>query len=125
MVEMTRTRISILRGRCARCLIFSRYSAYNSDRSTQLTELRMQRLSYTLRSRPSWWAKYKDPGIRREWKTEALSQQILGHTLTEAEVEYVLDELAGYDKMRNRETGIQVIDQLSLSVSPSLTTVDC
>lgn len=68
----------------------------------------MQQLSYALRSKPSWWTKYKDPEIREKWKTEATEQTIMGHKLTEAEVDYVLDELAGYEEMRDDETGIQV-----------------
>lgn len=68
----------------------------------------MQRLSYALRSKPSWWTKYKNPEIRAKWKTEAIEQEILDGTLTEAEVEYVLDELAGYEDMRDHENGIQV-----------------
>lgn len=39
---------------------------------------------------------------------EAVEKIIMNRKLTEAEVDYVLDELAGYDDMRDEETGIQV-----------------
>lgn len=65
-------------------------------------------LSYALRSKPSWWTKIKDPGIRSKWKAEALAHEIQGEKLTEAEVEWVLDELGDYSKMRDQATGIQV-----------------
>lgn len=65
-------------------------------------------LSYALRSKPSWWIKFKDPAIRTEWKREALQHQIRYGKLSEAEVEWVLDELEDYATMRDDKTGIQV-----------------
>ncbi|KIO24273.1 hypothetical protein M407DRAFT_213073 [Tulasnella calospora MUT 4182] len=67
----------------------------------------MIELSYALRSKPLWWAKLKDPVIRSKWKAEALEHVIQGEKLTEAEVNWVLDELEGYAKMRDEATGIQ------------------
>ncbi|KAG8916501.1 hypothetical protein FRC01_003116 [Tulasnella sp. 417] len=64
-------------------------------------------LSYTLRSEPSWWIKIKDPAIRSSWKAEALEREIRGHKLKEAEIEWVLDEIEDYARMRDGETGIQ------------------
>jgi len=78
----------------------------------KLAEQRMIRLSYALRSKPSWWMKYKDPVIRTKWREEALLQDMFGGKLTEAEVDYVLDELEGYDGMRDERTGIEVRLQL-------------
>ncbi|KAG8988969.1 hypothetical protein FRB90_002465 [Tulasnella sp. 427] len=77
------------------------------DIVTQLTELRMVDLSYALRSKPSWWRKFKDPIVRAKWKEEALQHEIRGGRLSEKEVEWILDELEDYEKMRNEETGIQ------------------
>ena len=74
----------------------------------QITELRMQQLSYNLRSKPSWWTKYKDPAIRGRWETEGVAIDFEGQHLTKEEVQYVLDELEGYSRMRDEETGIQV-----------------
>ncbi|KAG8912588.1 hypothetical protein FRC00_004198 [Tulasnella sp. 408] len=64
-------------------------------------------MSYSLRSKPSWWTKYKDETIRSKWKAEALAAPVEGDPILEPEVDYVLDELAGYEKMRDAATGIQ------------------
>ncbi|KAG8899163.1 hypothetical protein FRC01_010640, partial [Tulasnella sp. 417] len=72
-----------------------------------LVDLRMIELSYALRSKPSWWINIQNPTIRSSWKAEALEQVIRGDRLKEAEVEWVLDELEDYAKMRDEETGIQ------------------
>ncbi|KAG8930961.1 hypothetical protein FRC01_002010 [Tulasnella sp. 417] len=72
-----------------------------------LTDLRMGALSYALRSKPGWWNKYKDPMIRATWEKEALKMEIQGARLSEAEVQYFLDELQGHEKMRDETTGIQ------------------
>ncbi|KAG8899799.1 hypothetical protein FRC00_000899 [Tulasnella sp. 408] len=64
-------------------------------------------MSYHIRSKPSWWTKYKDETIRSKWKAEALETPVSGETLLEPEVNYVFDELAGYEKMRDEATGIQ------------------
>lgn len=68
----------------------------------------MIELSYALRSEPSWWTKVKDPTIRSKWRVEALEHEIRGDKLKEAEIEWVLDELEDYVKMRDESTGIQV-----------------
>jgi hypothetical protein len=67
----------------------------------------MMKLSATLRDKPSWWTKYKDPEIRSKWKEEALANQD-GITLSEKEVGYVLDELRGYEAQYDPTSGIQV-----------------
>ncbi|KAG8931781.1 hypothetical protein FRC01_000810 [Tulasnella sp. 417] len=64
-------------------------------------------LSYALRSEPSWWIKIKDPAIRSTWKAESLEREIRGDKLNEAEIEWVLDEIEDYARMRDEETGIQ------------------
>ncbi|KAG9024291.1 hypothetical protein FS837_005421 [Tulasnella sp. UAMH 9824] len=88
---------------------FTNFEAYNQDGDTALTlvDLRMIELSYVLRSKPSWWTKIKDPAVRSQWKAEALEYQIRGGKLKEAEIEWVLDELEDYAKMRDEATGIQ------------------
>ena len=96
----------------------------------------MIRLSASIRSKPDWWKKYRNPDIRAKWKSEALDTrmywqertttletlqavkerlpeyQILDkHSivqLNERQVTYVLDELARYDALRDEATGIQV-----------------
>ncbi|KAG8912829.1 hypothetical protein FRC01_004877 [Tulasnella sp. 417] len=67
----------------------------------------MIKFSYELRSNSSWWTKIKDPDTRSKWKAEALEHAVQGEKLTEAEVEWVLDELGDYNKMRDQATGIQ------------------
>ncbi|KAG8931785.1 hypothetical protein FRC01_000814 [Tulasnella sp. 417] len=67
----------------------------------------MIELSYALRSEPSWWIKIKDPAIRSGWKAESLEREIRGDKLNEAEIEWVLDEIEDYARMRDEATGIQ------------------
>lgn len=50
-------------------------------------------MSYHIRSKPSWWTKYKDETIRSKWKAEALETPLSGEMLLEPEVDYILDEL--------------------------------
>ncbi|KAG9025456.1 hypothetical protein FS837_004935, partial [Tulasnella sp. UAMH 9824] len=90
-------------------LPFTTFEAYNRDGDTALTlvDWRMIELSYILRSKPSWWTKIKDAAVRSQWKAEALEYQIRGDRLKEAEVEWVLDELEDYAKMRDEATGIE------------------
>lgn len=109
--SLTRSRSMIRRalGQLSRYVpdpLYSKTCLFSSY--VQLVELKMLRLSYALRSKPSWWTKYKNPEIRAKWRAEALAHDVDGQGLTEAEVDYVLDELAGYDEMRDAETGIQV-----------------
>ncbi|TDL19428.1 hypothetical protein BD410DRAFT_727256, partial [Rickenella mellea] len=74
----------------------------------QLKELCMVALSANIRSKPDWWNKFKDPVIRARWKAEALSSTMLKLTLSEAQVEYVLEELEGYRRLLDEVSGIQV-----------------
>ncbi|KIO24282.1 hypothetical protein M407DRAFT_102663 [Tulasnella calospora MUT 4182] len=67
----------------------------------------MIELSYSLRSKPLWWTKIKDLAVRSRWKAEALEHEIHGDKLKEAEIDWVLDELEDYAKMRDEATGIQ------------------
>lgn len=79
----------------------------SSDPALPLVDLRMIELSYALRCKPSWWTKINDPEIRSKWEEEASEQKILGDELGEDEIEWVLDELEDYAKMRDDVTGIQ------------------
>ncbi|KAK0215580.1 hypothetical protein IW262DRAFT_1449849 [Armillaria fumosa] len=70
----------------------------------------MCELSATIRDKPHWWEKYKDPAIRAKWKEEAATQtgSYECRPLQEDEIDYVLDELEGYAAVRDPETGIEV-----------------
>ncbi|KAG8938265.1 hypothetical protein FRC03_007455, partial [Tulasnella sp. 419] len=78
------------------------------DTARSMTEQRMSLLSYALRSKTSWWTKYKDPNITSKWRSEALEQTVLDGKLNEAEVDYVIDELGGYERLRDEATGAEV-----------------
>ncbi|KAL5532593.1 hypothetical protein ACEPAF_4367 [Sanghuangporus sanghuang] len=101
-----------------------------------LNELLMVKLSASIRSKSEWWKKYKDSEIRTRWREEALNAEMVWIEkatmlvpldeaprhfaagsrneedsvvkLSKKEVDYVLDELDGYAKLRDEETGIQV-----------------
>ena len=94
----------------------------------------MVRLSAGIRAKQEWWKKYKNRDIRAKWKAEAFEQRLTwieaatmlvpyedrdrylkgAHThtvdvkLEEKQIDYVLDELDGYDKLRDDATGIEV-----------------
>ncbi|KAJ7122793.1 hypothetical protein C8R44DRAFT_621154 [Mycena epipterygia] len=76
-----------------------------------LAELRMYSLSWAIRSKPEWQRKITDPGIMNKWRKEALDQQDglpLQQKLTPNMINYVLTELAGYARLSDPKTGIEV-----------------
>ncbi|MFB9738870.1 DUF4246 domain-containing protein [Streptomyces sp. NPDC057386] len=68
-----------------------------------LRERQMTELSALIRAKPRWFEKMHDAGIVAHWRREALDQG-----LTEAQVRYVLDELAHYAALRDPKTGAEV-----------------
>lgn len=92
----------------------------------------MGHLSASIRRKPEWWIKRRDPTILAKWKEEALATTMVWNKMTnnleslamveargevdddsvvklnEKEVEYVLQELEGYELLRDEETGVQV-----------------
>ncbi|MEU8461359.1 DUF4246 domain-containing protein [Streptomyces sp. NPDC029003] len=68
-----------------------------------LRELQMMRCSSHIRAKPEWFDKMNDAEIVARWTREALAQG-----LTEAQVRYVLAELAHYAALRDGRTGIEV-----------------
>ncbi|OKI61728.1 hypothetical protein AMK15_17960 [Streptomyces sp. MJM1172] len=63
----------------------------------------MMRCSAHLRAKPGWFDKRNDADIVARWTREALAQG-----LTEAQVRYVLAELAHYAALRDGRTGVEV-----------------
>ncbi|MFI8961878.1 DUF4246 domain-containing protein [Streptomyces sp. NPDC053493] len=68
-----------------------------------LRELEMMRCSAHLREKPGWFEKMNDAEIVARWTREAVDQG-----LTEAQVRYVLAELAHYAALRDGRTGVEV-----------------
>ncbi|MBK3537415.1 DUF4246 family protein, partial [Streptomyces sp. MBT67] len=68
-----------------------------------LRELEMIRCSAHIRAKPGWFDKMNDAEIVARWTREAAAQG-----LTEAQIRYVLDELAHYAALRDAGTGIEV-----------------
>ncbi|MBB4961763.1 DUF4246 domain-containing protein [Micromonospora polyrhachis] len=68
-----------------------------------LRELQMMRLSAHIRAKPQWFVKMNDADIVARWTREAAAQG-----LTEAQIRYVLAELAYYAELRDERTGIEV-----------------
>lgn len=62
----------------------------------------MMQFSSHIRAKPRWFDKMRDAGIVAKWTQEALDQG-----LTEAQVRYVLAELAHYAGLRDARTGIE------------------
>ncbi|KAF9049333.1 hypothetical protein BDZ89DRAFT_1057685, partial [Hymenopellis radicata] len=97
-----------------------------------IVELRMCQLSAILRDKPEWYNKINDPVIRAKWREEALAtEQALPQDLdpewklTEAMVDYVLDEMEAYTMLRDEATGIQVACYERIWQSDSLIPQDC
>ncbi|MFE2557353.1 DUF4246 domain-containing protein [Streptomyces sp. NPDC059352] len=68
-----------------------------------LRELQIIQCSSHIRAKPGWFDKMNDAGIVAKWKKEAVAQG-----LTEAQVRYVLAELAHYAVLRDGRTGVEV-----------------
>ncbi|MGW1181424.1 DUF4246 domain-containing protein [Streptomyces drozdowiczii] len=79
----------------------SRSPVYKEPRT--LRELEMIECSAHLRAKPGWFDKMHDPEIVARWTSEAMSQG-----LTEAQIRFVLAELARYAQLRDDRTGIEV-----------------
>ncbi|MGW5135839.1 DUF4246 domain-containing protein [Streptomyces sp. NPDC004135] len=79
----------------------SRSIAFATPRT--LRELQMMQCSAHIRAKPGWFDKMNDPGIVARWTREAVAQG-----LTEAQMRYVLAELAHYAALRDGRTGIEV-----------------
>jgi hypothetical protein len=68
-----------------------------------LRELAMMRLSALIRAKPAWHVKMNDADVVTKWTREAAEQG-----MTEAQIRYVLAELAYYAERRDERTGIEV-----------------
>ncbi|MEU0662527.1 DUF4246 domain-containing protein [Streptomyces lavendulocolor] len=79
----------------------SRHTTFATPRT--LRELQMMQCSAHIRAKPDWFDKMHDAGIVATWTREAIAQD-----LTEAQVRYVLAELAHYAALRDARTGIEV-----------------
>ncbi|MFE9785032.1 DUF4246 domain-containing protein [Nocardia salmonicida] len=66
-------------------------------------ELEMMRLSAAIRAKSQWHQKISDSDIVARWSREAAESG-----LTEAQIRYVLDELAYYAGLGDEKTGIEV-----------------
>ncbi|MFF5763671.1 DUF4246 domain-containing protein [Streptomyces tanashiensis] len=68
-----------------------------------LRELQMMECSAAIRAKPGWFDKRNDADIVARWTREAIAQG-----LTEAQIRYVLAELAHYAALRDERTGVEV-----------------
>ncbi|MFD3992873.1 DUF4246 domain-containing protein [Streptomyces sp. NPDC058583] len=68
-----------------------------------LRELEMMQCSSHIRAKPEWFEKMNDADVVARWTKEAIDQG-----LTEAQVRYVLAELAHYAALRDPRTGVEV-----------------
>jgi hypothetical protein len=92
-----------LTGLSAFPLPFTSTRSIPSVKPRTLRELEMMRCSAHIRSKPDWSDKMNDPAIVARWSREAVAQG-----LTEAQVRYVLAELAHYAALRDPRTGVEV-----------------
>lgn len=58
--------------------------------------------------KPDWHIKYKNPEIRAKWKAEALAHNQMEGGLTEAMIDYTLDELELHERDLTDPNGIRV-----------------
>ena len=105
-------------------------------------------LSASIRRKPDWWTKRLQPEIRAKWRKEALSTRMYWNEranelvplevarakhselndnyivqINEHQVDYVLDELERYARLRDEEPGIQVRLYIGDRRSPEFTLV--
>jgi hypothetical protein len=82
---------------------------FRADRKVAVTpirtlrELEMMQLSAVIRAKPAWQVKMNDADVVAKWTREAAEQG-----MTEAQIRYVLAELAYYAERRDERTGIEV-----------------
>ncbi|KAG9012311.1 hypothetical protein FRB90_006721 [Tulasnella sp. 427] len=88
---------------------FHEFDDWECQTPMTLKDVRMQEISYAFRSKPSWWMKYKNLEILAKWRAELVAHEenVEEDQLSEVEIDYVLAELAGFDKMRDEKTGIE------------------
>ncbi|MGW0435787.1 DUF4246 domain-containing protein [Micromonospora sp. NPDC003197] len=84
-------------------LPFASYPSTPAVEPRTLRELQMMQLSAHIRAKPQWFVKMHDADIVARWTREAAAQG-----LTEAQIRYVLAELAHYAELRDESTGIEV-----------------
>ncbi|KAJ7746315.1 hypothetical protein B0H16DRAFT_1726496 [Mycena metata] len=92
-----------------------------------LAELRMCRLSAQIREKPLWWEKFREESIRKKWIQEVKEQQAdlkPYEKLTDNMVNYVVNELEGYAKLRDQKTGIECGPYERIFVSDTLVPAD-
>ncbi|KAH8117208.1 hypothetical protein DFH11DRAFT_988750 [Phellopilus nigrolimitatus] len=86
------------------------------ERPRTLCELAMTRLSAELRSEQGWWLRFQNQEMRQKWIQEAANKtwrvgpisNNIKVGLAKHQIEYVVDELAGYAALRNDGNGVQV-----------------
>lgn len=106
---------------------------FNKRELITLVELRMRQFSGKIRAKPNWWEKVNDPAIVAKWREEVVEQdrvfveQIWGgeermefrngvkqwprDPITDAQLDYIFDELRHEAKQRDPQTGIFVRTQ--------------
>ncbi|CDO72662.1 hypothetical protein BN946_scf184985.g81 [Trametes cinnabarina] len=109
-------------------LIFPSPFRFNSREPITLVELRMHWLLGMVRSKPQWWEKVNDPAIVAKWRREIVDEdakpveklwggeerfnygrgekQWPRDPITDAQLDYVLDELKYEASRRDSQTGI-------------------
>ncbi|TFK56326.1 hypothetical protein OE88DRAFT_1649535 [Heliocybe sulcata] len=86
------------------------------EKPKTLIELAMCHLSASIRTRDVWWKVYKDADVRTRWMNDALEKSVEVYSgyqedlpsdkpvdvkLTAKQIDYVLDELEGYEALRD------------------------
>ncbi|KAF9929590.1 hypothetical protein FBU30_001431 [Linnemannia zychae] len=73
---------------------------------TLLPELTVRAASNTIREKPEWWTKIKNPIIVAKWRQELLdasSERELRYRITEPQLDYLFKELEWYADMREKQ----------------------
>ncbi|KAI0082114.1 hypothetical protein K474DRAFT_1655452 [Panus rudis PR-1116 ss-1] len=86
------------------------------EKARTLSELAMIQLSAELRRTKHWWTSYLDDEIREEWMSDNVDRVwdlsapagLVETVLSPKQIQYVIDELAGYALLRDEVNGCQV-----------------
>ncbi|KAF9065382.1 hypothetical protein BDP27DRAFT_1424833 [Rhodocollybia butyracea] len=79
------------------------------DNPRTLADLAMSQFSWFIRSQPNWWQSHQNQSVREQWSEKAVDRNWMVTTpsstatvhLSDKQIAYVLDELAGYALLRD------------------------
>lgn len=85
----------------------SPFTSTHSFLPRTVLEQKMMQLSATIRSKPDWKSKYKNPSILKKWKLETVNNSL---SFPKEAFDYVISELEYYDKLNKDRIEMSTVD---------------